>query len=149
MVISLKTLWQGLVLMMYLKDNQYWCASSRCVLYSSKELTAAIHTVKHNCITSIIVTMRVLTTTCFGLHVGHIQVVIRLYQLYENAWKYSWEKRGMGGIAWSSFISGVVSSSMGSTYNQWQLHLYNRTMVPPNPPYSQECSPHCSITDLV
>ena len=96
MVISLKTLWQGLVLMMYLKDNQYWCASSRCVLYSSKELSAAIHTVKHNYITSIIVTMRVLTTTCFGLHVGHLQVVIRLYQLYYNAGN-NLLSRGVGG----------------------------------------------------
>ena len=38
----------------------------RCVLYNSKELSVVIHTVKHNYITSIIVTMRVLTTTCFG-----------------------------------------------------------------------------------
>jgi len=37
----------------------------RCVLYNSKELSVVIHTVKHNYITSII-TMGVLTTTCFG-----------------------------------------------------------------------------------
>ena len=68
-----------------------------CVLYSSKELTAAIHTVKHNYITSIIVTLRVLTSTFFGLYVGHLQVVIRRDQLYEIAAKYSWEKGGWGG----------------------------------------------------
>ena len=38
----------------------------RQALLSSKELSAVIHTVKHNYITSIIVTKRVLTTTCFG-----------------------------------------------------------------------------------
>jgi len=73
-------------------------------LYNSKELSAVIHTVKHNYITSIIVTMRVLTTTFIGLHVGHLQVVIRLDQLYENAWKYSWEKGG----GWGGYHGPVL-----------------------------------------
>ena len=47
---------------------------------NTKELSVVIHTVKHNYITSII-TMRVLTTTCFGPtcgpHVGQKHVVVR------------------------------------------------------------------------
>jgi len=58
---------------------------SRCVLYNSKELSVVIHTVYHNYITSII-TMRVLQRHVSALHVGHLQVVIRLDQLYYNAW---------------------------------------------------------------
>ena len=58
----------------------------RCVLYNSKELSVVIHTVKHNYITSIIVTMRVLQRHVSALHVNHLQVVIRLDQLYYNAW---------------------------------------------------------------
>jgi len=43
-----------------------WRASSLlCFLYNGKELSVVIHTVKHNYITSII-TMRVLTMTCFS-----------------------------------------------------------------------------------
>ena len=57
----------------------------RCFLYNSKELSIVIHTVKHNYITSII-TMRVLQRHVSALHVGHLQVVIRLDQLYYNAW---------------------------------------------------------------
>ena len=68
----------------------------RCVLYNSKELSVVIHTVKHNYITSIIVTMRVLATTFFGLHVGHLQVVIILGQLYYNAWNILGSKGGGG-----------------------------------------------------
>jgi len=68
----------------------------RCVLYNSKELSAVIHTVKHNYITFIVVTMTVLTTTFFGLHVGHLQVVIRLYQLYCNAGNILGSKGGWG-----------------------------------------------------
>jgi len=56
----------------------------RCVLYNSMELSVVIHTVKHNYINSII-TMRVLQLHVSALHLGHLQVVIRLDQLYYNA----------------------------------------------------------------
>jgi len=54
-----------------------------------------IHTVKHNYITSITVTMRVLTTTCFGPTCGPSSgCKIRLDNLYCNAWKHYWELGG-------------------------------------------------------
>ena len=59
----------------------------RCVVYNSKELSVVTHTVKHNYITSIIVRMRVLPTTCFGPTCGPSSgCKIRLGQLYYNAW---------------------------------------------------------------
>jgi len=57
--------------MLYNTDVRY----TRCGLYNSKELSVVIHTVKHNYITSIIVTMRVLTTTCFGPTCGACDLV--------------------------------------------------------------------------
>ena len=66
-------------------------------MYNGKELSVVIHTVKHNYITSVI-TMRVLTTTCFGPKCGPSSgCKIRLDQLYYNAWKHSWVYGGLGG----------------------------------------------------
>ena len=66
-----------------------------CVLYNSKELSVVIHTVKHNYITSIIVIMRVLTTTCLGPTCGPSSgCKMRLDKLYYNAWKHYWDWGG-------------------------------------------------------
>jgi len=55
-------------------------------------VTCRVHTVKHNYITSIIVIMRVLTTTYFGPTCGLSSACkIRLDHLYYNVWKHSWE----------------------------------------------------------
>ena len=73
-------------------------------IYNGKELSVVTHTVKHNYITSIIVIMTVLTTTCFGPLCGPSSgCKIRLDQLYYNAWKYSWEYGGWG-VPWSRFF---------------------------------------------
>ena len=58
-----------------------------------------MHTVKHNYITSII-TMGVLKRHVSALHVGHLQVVIRLDQLYYNAWRILGEQ-GVWEVPWS------------------------------------------------
>jgi len=91
--------------------------------YNGKELSVEIHTVNHNYITSIVVTMRVLTTTCFGPTCGPSSgCKIRLDQLYYNAWIILGSRGvGGGGIPWSRVVRGVVISSMSSPFIFWRL----------------------------
>ena len=46
---------------------------------------------------------------------GHLQVEIRLDQLYYNAWSIL-GNRGGWGVPWSGFISGVVIGIMSSSF---------------------------------
>jgi len=86
----------------------------------SKELTVAIHTVKHNYITSII-TMRVLQRHVSALHLGHLQFVIRLDQLYYNSWSILGDWGVGGGVRGTivPFLGGIIIGSMSSSYYQY------------------------------
>ena len=60
--------------------------------------------------------MRVLQRYVSALHVGHLQVVIRLVQLNYNAWNILGIRAWGGGLPWSGYISGVVIGCMSSPY---------------------------------
>jgi len=49
---------------------------------------------------------------------GYLQVVIRLDQLYYNAWSFLGNG---GGLPWSRFLGGIVIGSMSSPFYQYVI----------------------------